>query len=153
MSWPLGGSDTGTVPFTRATLPDATKLAAFGSSPEQMTNSELKGSVLFFAFHGHTEHNLTSVPWKSLGGIRAIRGKHNCALGQSRSRWGRGNTVVSGSKAPGCSLLGLPFPHHRSAACQGSWHIPAPRLAPSWAALHRQQVAWQQLAGNNPQHT
>lgn len=30
-----------------------------------------------------TQHNFSSVPWKSLAGIRAIRGKYNCALDRS----------------------------------------------------------------------
>lgn len=102
-----------------------TKLAAFDSSPDQMKNREPKGSMLFFAFHGHTEHNFSSVPWKSLAGIRAIRGKYNCALGQNRA-WARadGGEGIWWWVDPGCSLLRLPFPCLWT--CQGSWHIPAP---------------------------
>lgn len=109
-----------------------TKFAAFGSSPEQMMNRELKGSMPFFAFHGHTEHNFSSVQlpgshWLELG----LLGESITVLldraGPEQEQMGKrefGGEWILAAACSGCSSLVT------ERACQGSWHIPAPRLAP-----------------------
>lgn len=108
--------------------------AAFGSGAEQMMKrGGLKDAMSFFTFCGHIEYVLTSVPCRLLGGIRAIREKHNCALGQSRARArADGREGVWWRVDPRhLAAAGLPFLlSTEHATCKGSWHTPALRLGP-----------------------